>query len=57
VFSLFDMSVNVALVSGIILVALLAPITGIAPTLYTSVGVGLALAGFWYWRTGSKNPV
>jgi MFS family permease len=57
VFSLFDMSVNVALVSGIILVALLAPVTGVAPILYTGVGVGLALASVWYWRTGSKNPV
>jgi MFS family permease len=56
VFSLFDMSVNVALVSGIILVALLAPVTGIAPVLYTGVGIGLALAGFWYWRSGSKRP-
>lgn len=55
VFSLFDMSVNVALVSGIILVALLAPLTGVAPILYTGVGVGLALASVWYWRTGSKK--
>lgn len=57
VFSLFDMSVNVALVSGIILVALLAPVTGIAPVLYTGIGVGLAFASFWYWHSGSKNPV
>ncbi len=56
IFSLFDMSVNVALVSGIILVALLAPVSGIAPMLYTGVGIGLAMAGFWYWRAGSKNP-
>lgn len=55
VFSLFDMSVNVALVSGIILVAILAPVTGVAPILYTGVGVGLALASVWYWRTGSKH--
>ena len=52
VFSLFDMSVNVALVSGIILVALLAPVTGIAPILYAGVGVALALASFWYWNSG-----
>ncbi len=57
IFSLFDMSVNVALVSGIILVALLAPVSGVAPMLYAGVGIGLALAGFWYWRAGSKNPV
>jgi len=57
IFSLFDMIVNVALVSGIILVALLAPVSGIAPMLYTGVGIGLAMAGFWYWRAGSKNPV
>lgn len=55
VFSLFDMSVNVALVSGIILVALLAPVTGVAPLLYTGVGIGLALASLWYWRTGPKK--
>jgi MFS-type transporter involved in bile tolerance (Atg22 family) len=52
VFSLFDMSVNVALVSGIILVALLAPVTGIAPILYTGVGVALAVASVWYWNSG-----
>ncbi len=52
VFALFDMSVNVALVSGIILVALLAPVTGIAPVLYIGVGVALAVASFWYWNTG-----
>lgn len=56
VFSLFDMSVNVALVSGIVLVALLAPITGVAPILYTGVGIGLAFASFWYWHTGGKTP-
>ncbi|MCH9677731.1 MAG: MFS transporter [Actinomycetia bacterium] len=54
VFSLFDMSVNVALVSGIILVALLAPVSGIAPVLYAGIGVTLALASFWYWRTARK---
>lgn len=57
VFSLFDMSVNVALVSGIILVALLAPVSGVAPIVYIGVGVGLALASIWYWRSGSQNPV
>ena len=56
IFSLFDMSVNVALVSGIILVALLAPVSGVAPMLYTGVGIGLATAALWYWRAGSKNP-
>jgi MFS family permease len=54
VFSLFDMIVNVALVSGIILVALLAPVTGVAPILYIAVGVLLALTSFWYWNTGRK---
>ena len=56
IFSLFDMSVNVALVSGIILVALLAPVSGVAAMLYIGVGMGLALASLWYWRAGSKNP-
>jgi len=55
VFSLFDMIVNVALVSGIILVALLAPVTGVAPILYIAVGVLLALTSFWYWNTGRKS--
>lgn len=55
IFSLFDMSVNVALVSGIILVALLAPVSGIAPILYTTVGILLAFTSFWYRRTGSKT--
>ncbi len=56
IFSLFDMSVNVALVSGIILVALLAPVSGVAPILYTAIGIGLVTASLWYWRAGSKNP-
>ena len=56
IFSLFDMSVNVALVSGIILVALLAPVSGVAAMLYIGVGMSLALASLWYWRAGSKNP-
>jgi hypothetical protein len=45
------MSVNVALVLGIIAVALLSPVTGVAPLLYLGVGVGLALASYWYWCT------
>jgi MFS-type transporter involved in bile tolerance (Atg22 family) len=51
VFALFDMSVNVALVGGIIAVALISPVSGVAPLLYLGVGVGLALASYWYWRT------
>ncbi len=51
VFALFDMSVNVALVLGIIAVALLSPVTGVAPLLYLGVGVGLTVASYWYWRT------
>ena len=51
VFALFDMSVNVALVLGIMAVALLSPVTGVAPLLYLGVGVGLIVASYWYWRT------
>ena len=51
VFALFDMSVNVALVLGIMAVALLSPVTGVAPLLYLGVGVGLTVASYWYWRT------
>ena len=55
VFALFDMSVNVALVLGIIAVALLSPVSGVAPILYLGVGVGLALASYWYWRTDRRH--
>jgi hypothetical protein len=38
-------------VGGIITVALISPVSGVAPLLYLGVGVGLALASYWYWRT------
>jgi len=50
VFSIFDMSVNIALVAGITVVAFLAPLNGIAPGLYLAVGGGLALSGVWYLK-------
>jgi len=50
VFSIFDMSVNIALVTGITVVAFLAPLNGIAPGLYLAVGGGLALSGVWYLK-------
>ena len=49
VFSIFDMTVNIALVTGIVLVAFIAPQSGVAPVLYVITGVGLALASAWYW--------
>ena len=54
VFAIFDMSVNISLVSGIVLVALIAPVSGIAPVLYVIVGIGLAVASFWYQATRPK---
>ena len=49
VFSIFDMSVNIALVSGIVLVAFLAPQSGVSPALYAVIGLVLALASLWYF--------
>lgn len=49
VFSIFDMTVNIALVGGIVAVAFLAPQSGVVPVLYVITGVGLALASVWYW--------
>lgn len=55
VFSIFDMTVNIALVSGIVAVALMAPQSGIAPVLYIVTGAGLAVASVWYW--GKRRTV
>ncbi len=55
VFAIFDMSVNIALVGGIVLVALISPVSGTAPVLYITVGIGLAVAGFWYQATRPKR--
>jgi MFS family permease len=50
VFSLYDVGLNVALVSGICLTAFTAPTDGIAPALWIGVGVLLAATGAWSLR-------
>ena len=48
VFSLFDMIVNVCLVSGIVVMALVSPTSGQTPVLYAVMGLGLITAALWY---------
>ena len=55
VFAIFDMTVNIALVIGILVVALLAPQSGIAPALYIVIGILLAIASLLYIK--KRNPV
>ncbi len=55
VFALFDMIVNVCLVSGITAMAVLSPTSGQAPLVYAAVGVLLVLASLWYLRGGSPR--
>jgi MFS family permease len=50
VFTLFDMIVNVSLVGGIVIMALVSPTTGQAPVLYALTGIGLISAALWYLR-------
>jgi len=50
VFTLFDMIVNVSLVGGIVIMALVSPTTGQAPVLYALTGIGLTSAALWYLR-------
>ena len=50
VFSLYDVGLNVALVSGICLTAFTAPTDGIAPPLWIGVGLLLAATGAWSLR-------
>lgn len=47
VFALFDMIVNVTMVTGVFLVALLAPASGQAPWLYAVTGVLLLVTAVW----------
>ena len=54
VFALFDMIVNVALVLGITLMAIISPISGQAPWAYAGVGVLLISTAAWY-QTGKGN--
>jgi len=55
VFALYDMAVNVCLVGGICLVAVVSPHSGQAPALYTALGIFLILASWWYWRSGPRR--
>ena len=48
VFALFDMLVNVALVAGITLFALVSPTSGQAVGVYIAVGLMLLVAAWWY---------
>ncbi len=50
VFTLFDMIVNVCLVAGIVIMALVSPTNGQAPVLYALTGAGLIGAALWYSR-------
>jgi hypothetical protein len=51
VFALFDMIVNVSLVTGVTVMALLSPVSGQAPAVYAAMGVLLLLTAAWYfWR-------
>ena len=51
VFSIFDIAVNLALVLGITIVAFTAPASGVAPAVFISIGVLLALNALWYSRS------
>ena len=55
VFALYDMAVNVCLVGGICLVAVVSPLSGRAPGLYIAIGVALVIASWWYWRAGPRR--
>ena len=51
VFALFDMIVNVSLVTGVTVMALLSPVSGQAPAAYVAMGVLLLITAAWYsWR-------
>ncbi len=51
VFALFDMIVNVSLVTGVTVMALLSPVSGQAPAVYVAMGVLLLITAAWYsWR-------
>ncbi len=55
VFALYDVAVNVALVSGVVFVALLDPLGDNAGLTAAAIGIGLIASGVIYLR--SKNPV
>jgi MFS family permease len=55
VFALFDMIVNVCLVSGIAVMAIASPTSGQAPVVYACVGVLLIATAAWYQRHGPRR--
>ncbi len=55
VFALFDMIVNVCLVAGIVLMALVSPTDGEAPILYACTGLLLVAAAAWYQRLSPRR--
>ena len=55
VFSLYDVGLNVALVTGICLTALSAPSDGIAPPLWIGVGALLMATGAWSLRPAAER--
>ena len=55
VFALFDMIVNVCLVAGITLMAVVSPTSGQAPLVYAAVGLLLVGTAAWYHRRGPRR--
>jgi MFS family permease len=55
VFSLFDVGVNVALVAGALLVALIWPLSGVWLLGYLGLGALYLLTAGWYWTTGRSR--
>jgi MFS family permease len=55
VFSLYDMIVNVCLVAGIVVMAIISPTSGQTPVLYGVSGFGLILTASWYLRFRTRR--
>ena len=55
VFSIFDMFVNVCLVAGIVVMAVVSPTSGQTPFLYAAAGIGLILTASWYARFRTRR--
>ncbi len=55
VFSLFDMIVNVCLVAGITVMALVSPTSGQTPWLYAASGLLMVGTAAWYRRRGPRR--
>jgi len=55
VFALFDMFVNVCLVSGVVVMAVVSPTSGQAPALYAVIGLLLLATTGWYLRAAPRR--